>query len=185
MRRLRTLVPLLALPVLGCSAPNPILAAISCPQYAVLYQASTVTRFAPGAAQLPANAVLTAAMSDLELACIFDFEQNQTEIDLRFVIGARRGPAAAAGQTQQTLPYFVAVLGPDQSMISKELFQRVVDPGNRPFVNTNIVVSDTVLRLAANTQVGQYQVLVGFQLTPEELAYNTAQAGAPVGNPAP
>ena len=170
------LVPALVLVLLGCRTPNPAFLAISCPQSAVLFQAAEVTKFSLGAtAQAPENAVLTAEIARPVLECDYDFLNGITEVDISFPIRVQRGPAAGIGPTEQTVTYFVVVLDSSDVILSKETFQRVLDPGDENITVVTENVFGTTIRLAENTQPGAYQILIGFQLTPNELTYNLAQ----------
>lgn len=168
--------PVLLLALLGCRTPNPAFLAISCPQSAVLFQAAEVIRFSPGATvQAPDNVVLTAEIARPVLECDYDFENGVTEVDLSFPIRMQRGPAAGEGPIVQTVTYFVAVLDFSDTILSKKTFQRVLNPGDEYVTIVTENVFGTTIRLAANTQPGAYQILIGFQLTPDELIYNLAQ----------
>lgn len=170
------LAPALVLVLLGCRTPNPAFLAISCPQSAVLFQAAEVTKFSLGAtAQAPENAVLTAEIARPVLECDYDFLNGVTEVDISFPIRVQRGPAAGIGPTEQTVTYFVVVLDSSDVILSKETFQRVLDPGDENITVVTENVFGTTIRLAENTQPGAYQILIGFQLTPNELTYNLAQ----------
>jgi len=88
-------------------------------------------------------------------------------------IGLRRGPA---GGGAQNLTYFVAVIDPNGNMISKRTFQRILNAGPAlPAVVTEYV-NGTSIGLAANRRPVEYEILTGFQLTPEEFASSQAAA---------
>ncbi len=80
---------------------------------------------------------------------------------------------ANGGIADATLPYFVALLDPQQRVLTQEGFR--IDfkffPGEsyRKLPNEDITVH---LPVHSTATAGAYTIVVGFQLTPEQLAFN-------------
>ena len=160
------------LPLAACGTTDPAEIAISCPEGAVLAQAAFVTKLAP-AGNPPANVIVTAEMTQPRLTCDYDRDDNEVQVNLTIPIAVTRG-AAGANAGAQNLSYFVAVVDPVGTMITKRVFNRTVQPGAAT-ASLNEYVNGTTIRMPMGRRPAEYQVLTGFQLTPAELAYNQRQ----------
>jgi hypothetical protein len=146
-----------------------------CPATSVLGDAASVTKLRAGAApgtRAPGDVVLSAVMSRAQLDCNFDRAANTLSVNVHFAVRATRGPAAAAGDP--VLDYFVAVLDADGNVLTKHLFQGMPDLAGKPANIYRQNVDDVVVPLTRDKRPPDYQILTGFQLTPQELAYNRA-----------
>jgi len=168
--------PLAGCESLGLSTPAPdIMVDLgpACPETAVLSDAVSVTKLKPGtqaATRDPANIAFTAEMSQAKLECNYDRDNNRLTVDIAFAVKAARGPAAAGADPQ--LDYFVAVVDADNNVISKTVYHGQPDMEGR---TTNVYtqnVANFPVPLAMDKRPSDYEVLTGFQLTPDELAYN-------------
>jgi len=196
MRRLRVFA-LLALPLalsgcqrlgerLGFRDPPMMLleGGPPCPSTAVLSDAVTVTKLRPGApatAANPANVVLAAEMSQAQLECEYDGEQNAITIEINFVVRATRGAAATGADPE--LDYFVAVVDAEGTLLTKNIFKSRPDLDGRVPGTYTQNVSNFVFKLAEDKRPVDYQLLTGFQLTPAELAYNRIPRPLPQPQP--
>ena len=142
-----------------------------CPSTAVLSDAVTVTKLKPGAPMTldPQNVVFTAEMSQAQVECEYDGERNAVTMDLEFAVRAQRG-AAATGAAPE-LEYFIAVVDAEGNVVTKNIFKTQPDLDGPNGVYTQSI-DNFVLQLAMDRRPIDYQVLTGFQLTPQELAYN-------------
>jgi hypothetical protein len=184
MRRLALMTLfLLSSPLAGCEAlglatPTPAevlaeLAGPTCPETAVLSDAVKVTKLKPGTPpgqQNPANIAFAAEMSQAKLDCNYDREQNRLSVDIEFAVKATRGPAATGPDPQ--LDFFVAVVDVDNNIISKSVYHSPPDMRGRPSNVYTQSVGNFPVPLAMDKRPADYEVLTGFQLTPDELAYN-------------
>lgn len=90
------------------------------------------------------------------------------EIDLGF----GRGPAASG--SENTYEYFVAVTRRDMGMIEKEAFPIRVrfGSGEDRVFRTERVEAISIPRATPTTSGGNFEILVGFELTDEQIAFN-------------
>ncbi len=165
-----SILPLLV-PLTACGGPDINEIALTCPALAILAQASEVTKLRPGG-QTREDVVLSAEMLPATMACDYELGDTEVSVELSVPITIRRGPAAAA---PQSLSYFVAVVDPNGSVVTKRLFARNV-PADTPRVTTvTEFVNGTTIGLPQNRQPFEYQVLLGFQLTADEYVRNQAE----------
>lgn len=93
--------------------------------------------------------------------------------DLEIDFGFGRGPAAEA--SSHTYRYFVAVTRSDQAVIHKETFPvRVNFRGSDRTYQTERIDYIKIPRASETTSGTNFEIIVGFELTPEELEFNRA-----------
>lgn len=188
------LLPVMILPLAlwGCEtlglsdAPAMVVEIVGpCPSTAVLSDAVTVTKVKPGtppgAAAPPQNVVLTAEMSKAQLECDYDRMANTLSVDISFAVRATRG--AGAGGADPVLDYFVAIVDIDNNVLVKRQFQSRPNLGGRPTGVFQENVENFAIPLAEDERPYDYEILTGFQLTPEELAYNRIPKPLPLRRP--
>jgi hypothetical protein len=171
-------MPLAGCETLGLSSPSPeerfaMQIGPICPVTAVLADAVTVTKLKPGtqtAAPNPTNVAFSAEMSQAKLVCNYNRNANRLTVDINFAVKATRGPAATG--TDPQLDFFVAVVDVDNNVITKNVFHGQPEMRGR---NSNVYtqnVEDFDVPMAMDKRPSDYEILTGFQLTPDELAYN-------------
>jgi hypothetical protein len=168
------------LPLMGCETlgltstpqitlnPGPV-----CPATAVLSDAATITKFKPGASALmpkPAEISFQAEMSQARLDCNFNRNDNKLTVGVTFAVKASRGPAATT--TDPQLPFFVAIIDTDNNVVAKSIYNSQPAMSGRTSNTYTEAVSSFPVPLAMDRQPSDYEILTGFQLTPDELAYN-------------
>lgn len=172
------IIPALAV---GCSSGRD--KAPACPDVAVVSDASTITRFAPGPGRDILDIDLQAEIADLVTACKDKDRRDGSpvaKVVVAPVIVANRG-AANQNRTPR-LSYFVSVVDANKQILQKQIFDLPIDfTENR----TRVVIRDDDPPIIvdvpnAKADARGYQILVGFQLTPDELTYNRERRGASI-----
>jgi hypothetical protein len=82
-----------------------------------------------------------------------------------------RLPRAGGARADPQLDFFVAVVDADNNIISKNVFHGQPELRGR-MTNTYTKASTVFRALAMDKRPDDYEILTGFQLTPDELAYN-------------
>ncbi len=187
MRRVIAPLLLVVLPLAACetlglsSAPQITLnPGPACPATAVLSDATTVTKLKPDAsAAMPktADVAFQAEMSQAKLDCNYNRNDNKLAVSLSFAIRAARGPAAAMADPQ--LPFFVAIIDSDNNIVAKSVYTSQPQMSGRASNTYTEAVSSFPVPLAMDRQPSDYEILTGFQLTPDELAYNRTPRPVP------
>jgi hypothetical protein len=141
---------------------------MACPSIGLLRDTARLSRFAPGGysiRDLEVEGVVTGVKS----TCRFDSAHRRVRMAVTIQITGREGPAFAGGSVD--LPFFVAVVRRGEIILAKRVFQSRLIFGEQPLVSTTENMA-TEVSLAPGTTTADYEVLVGFQLTPAELEYN-------------
>lgn len=142
----------------GKNAP----AASACSTAAVLRPLAQTAVFRPGAEARPTNVAFYGILSDIEAKCSQAGGAVRASIDV--VIVGERGPAAA-GAGSLDLQYFVAVTGPDQSIISKRTLPVHLDiPADARRAGVTDHIEETI---PLGAPAGQLNIMLGFQQSPE------------------
>lgn len=155
----------------------------SCPPSGVLADATAVSKLMPGSPlpdiQDPTNVIYSAEISRPVLECDFDRENITLSLDMSFTIRALRGTAGAA---DPPLEFFVSIIDLDENVLVKNVYRYQPNFGNNRAVQWTQNVRDLAVPMEKDTRPGDYEILIGFQLTPDELAYNRLPKPSPVAS---
>jgi len=171
MRFARLSVPLLAavaavVLLSACNRTPP-----ACPRATILGDGASVTKFRDGSGRDLTDVVARAEIVDASVEC--DYNRNGVDVAMQIAIAATRGPADRARMAD--FDYFVAVADAQRNILAKEVFRvRVAFPETQNRVGT-IERIEPHIPLKNRAEGVSYQIVVGFQLTPEELEWNRTQ----------
>lgn len=160
---------LMAVALSGC-AKDPFFVTITdCPAVAFVGHANTITRFAPGRYGNADGVTVTAALTGLNVECDSNVPGILTEI--AFEISAKAGAAGVDGPA--SLPYFVATVRDGERLVAKTSYQATITLEGRHGRGGSI---ERVRHRIPNDELADrmpHEVLIGFELTEDEAAYNT------------
>ena len=167
MRRARTapsavLIGLLALSGCGVLPSFSSKPTEPCPSAVILRPLSNTAVFGPAPERRPDNVAFYGLLSEANLKCEYTGDAVRMMLDV--VVVGERGPAAKADSVD--FQYFVAVTGPDQSILGKKTLPvRIVfdTPQKRAGVTDHI---EQTVPLGGRKGT-DLSVVVGFQQTPE------------------
>jgi len=170
------IVALTSILLAGCglfdrSVPPP------CPRVSILGDAAQMVVFRPGPGRDLTDVEYEGEISNVQPKC--EYIKKNTVIDMTVTLEliATRGPAAATGKPGH-LPFFVSVIERGTSRIlGKATFDSALEflPGKRR-AGSSEEIAQTIPLGPGKTGV-DYEILVGFQLTEEQLQYNRKQRG--------
>ena len=155
----------------GCGVQEAVTAP-ACPNVQTLAAASQVTKFRDGPGRDLTDVVMEAEIVDFAGTCATD-DDGRVDVELIVNIEGRRGPAVRDGDTN--VDYFVAITNGADLVFGKSVFSSELEfRGNVSRVQTDdeIVLDFLPERGFAGVN---YAIVIGFQLTPEERAYNALQ----------
>jgi len=161
----------------ACSTARDILAETPdnvgpCPSALSLYDAHRVVRFVDDQ-EVYESVGFTGEILNVRSLCSY-YDDRPIIANLEIDMGFGRGPAAI-GETAN-YEYFVAVTRRDRAVIHTEVFPITVrfrGDSDRVFL-TETIEAISIPRAEATTSGSNFEILVGFELTEEELAYNRA-----------
>jgi hypothetical protein len=140
----------------------------ACPSVAFLADTDVVTILVP--VSDPPAVAAEATLSRVNSECRANGER--VEVELAFQIDALRGATTDAAVIE--LPFFVAVIDGQGRVLGKDIFfSRLTFDGAGVAGQVEQLV-ETIPLADGEVPVG-FQIVLGFQLTPEELQYNQAR----------
>ncbi|MEQ8347142.1 MAG: hypothetical protein RIB84_21455 [Sneathiellaceae bacterium] len=156
----------------GCSKSKP---PPPCPEVRIIAITSEMTRFRPGPGRDLTDVEYEVSAEGISGGCTYRDEGTLVEIELTATFVVERGPALQ-GDTVR-FPYYIAIVTRDEQILTKAVFEAdaVFEPGQR-----RVGLSETSrerIPLADGQISLDYEVLVGLQLSQEELAYNRRERG--------
>lgn len=149
-------------------APNPG----PCPNALALYDAHRIVEI-NGDTPLFENVGFTGEVINVVSACRYtDRDSSPIEMEMAMRLAFGRGPAAA-GDTH-TYDLFVAVTRTDRVVIHRETFPITVqfEPGEDRVEIIEEFSDIRIPRVSATTSGSNFEVIVGFELTEEQLEFN-------------
>jgi hypothetical protein len=144
-----------------------------CPLMGVLYDSARLVKFAQPGNQRYANIEYTAEMQGVNGLCRYvDADPIAMNMEIQMSFG--RGPASTSDR--QTYRYWVAVARRGRAPIEKAYFDvEVRFPRGQAVVTRTEQIEHIVIPRANEEISGEnFEILVGFELTPEQLAFNRA-----------
>lgn len=151
--------------VFGPAEPPP-----PCPRLTSVRDAAQLTRFV-GTGRDLTDVRFEAAVEEIGGSCVHRDDSVELTMQIRFV--ASRGPADRDRRAE--FRYFVAVATADQEIRGRETFSAAIEfPGNQVQAAT-VEELEPLIMLREGETGADYVVYVGFELTPEELAFNRRQ----------
>jgi len=148
---------------------------VVCPRPGILPDANTIAVFRDGGGRDITDMLVQAQIVDVRIDCAYAKRSARPSVtlDLQIAISAERGPADRTRRA--VVPYFVAIVDADLNVIAKENFTAAFEwTDNRPRVG-RVDAWEPFIPLARNMDGPSYQVMVGFQLTADQLAWNRTQ----------
>jgi len=149
-----------------------------CPQAAVVRDLAQSVQFVAGKKTAVAAA---ARMDNVSGDC--SFKQDKIVADVDVALRAFRG-APLKGE-QASFPYFVALIDPTDHVVAKTAMTATVTLPKETKMEERV----EKLRITLPTPKGEtgegWRILAGFQLTPEQVAFNRGEFGEPKAMAAP
>ena len=165
----------LGLSVAGCGAIGDSLNSVPnagpCPVAAVMYDASRLVEI--NGEERYSSVGFTGEITRVEGFCRYTGDNPITmEIEIDFALG--RGPTAQGNEKQYE--YFVAVTRRNRAVIEKQIYSFDADFSKNSDRTTHSERFEGIVIPRANETISgsNFEVLVGFVLTDEQLAYNRA-----------
>jgi len=143
-----------------------------CPNAGILPDAQVLTEYRPGGGRDIIDETYRWELLDVASRCSYDGPEIEVDYALSLVVNA--GPAAT--ETRVNAPFFVAITRNGDTIIDKKLHQAVVtfEPGQRSVVYTR-TFTDLTWEIGEDDGLF-YDVVLGFQLTPAQVAENRRRA---------
>jgi hypothetical protein len=155
----------------GCSSSGP---PKPCPRVGVLDEAQRLVRFAPGAGRDLTDVRFEAEIGVQRGQCAYRSKDTKVEVDIVVEIQAVRAPNAGR---RGEFEYFVAVADRSQRILERQSFTLAIPfEADRRSAGALEEISQTI-PLKPGQFGSEFEIIVGFALSPDELAYNRRLRG--------
>lgn len=143
-----------------------------CPVIGSIYDAARYVKFVDGSGELYSDIEFTGEITDVRIFCRYtDDNPLAAEIEIDFAFG--KGPQARGDS--HVYPYFVAVARRNGKVLARETFATEAEFRGRDLAGrTELVNRITIPRADASISGVNFEILVGFELTNEQLEFNRA-----------
>lgn len=141
-----------------------------CPFVKVLYDAGRYIEFKDDK-EASANVAYSGEIQGISAGCAYKDDQPiQVEMEVLFELG--KGPQAQG--SSKSYRYWVAVTKRNEAIIAKQYFDLPVsfDPGQDRVYATEKMAQITIPRAKDTTSGANFEILVGFDVTPQMAAFN-------------
>ena len=142
----------------------------ACPVAGKLDTGDRLVRFGEGPGREEANVTLAVEVTHVLAACAFEAEENSGEVELSLWFRARRGQAGTGKEDR--FGYFVAVVSPDDEVITRRTFERELELADEGAWTTFSDQLEVGMSVAEGVDLSVYRIYVGLELSPEQLEYN-------------
>ncbi len=143
---------------------------LPCPNVTVLPGADTITIFRAGPGRDLVDVTFEGTIEPLKGECVYQDDDSIILAELFLQVNAVKGPAADSDRP--VFPFFIAIADQDRKILSKKVFEtpiEIPDGKRRGAALEEMVQKIPVL---SGRDGRDYTIVMGFQLTPEQLEYN-------------
>ena len=146
-----------------------------CPRVALLADAAHLAVFRNGPGRDLTDIVYEADLGRISGQCIYTRSKSKVTVAMKLTIAAKRGPADRGGVAD--LPYFVAVVDRQSHILARQEFDTAI--GFQPDQTQAATVEELeqIIPLKKDQPGSDFEVMVGFRLTPEQVKRNRASEG--------
>ena len=159
--------------VAACGLMTPGKPPPPCPPILVLKDAATLTKLRPGSGRDITDVLYSGQITDFRAECKFEKDLSEVEIRLNIAFVLTRG--AANTDRKVRFEYFVAMPRFHPLPQGKKVFGKSGEfTGNRARLGAVEEVTLTI-PLQKGSKLDEYRILIGFQLTPQEIEFNRSR----------
>ena len=159
----------------GSTPPPP------CPGVSILGDASEITLFAAGRGQDLTDVAYRASIERVAGSCVYNRAGDTVTSSVAARLVATRGPAAQLNEG--TFVFFVAVVDKEQKILARERFDSTFTFEANQRQAAAVEEIEQIIPIRADLRGIDYEILVGFELTPEQLEFNRQERQRRTGLP--
>lgn len=162
-------------------APSPVsgkselLLASPCPQVELVDDLSSISDFATPDAAKAEDLISRVDLHSAESTC--KLSANTAIVDLKLIFNGKLGTKAKQKSSDKpffTYPFFVAVTAPNGKIMAKEIFAASLSYDSAETTHSYYENLRQIIPIKSKDQANLYKILIGFQVSPDQLSYNRA-----------
>lgn len=162
----------------GAMAPmqeSETLLASPCPQVEIVDDLSSLSDFTNPKEMSADSLISRVDLNSAESTC--KLASTSAVVDLKVVFNGKLGPKARQKSSDKpffSYPFFIAVTAPSGKIMAKEIFSASLSYGANQNTHAYFENLRQIIPISGKDNAKNYRILVGFQLSPDQLAYNRA-----------
>jgi len=142
-----------------------------CPQPSVLVDTGTMTVFRPGSAPDPANVLYTVQIAGTQQDCELP-KFGSRMVTASVAIDFRAARSNVGESVSHVIPYFVAITSEGKILAKRDFTVQFTFDAGQKVASFGDSVNSLAVSLGRDKKPTDYGILVGFQLTKDQLEYN-------------
>ncbi len=149
------------------------LLASECPKIEIVDDLSSISDFIDPKSSDPKNLISRVDVQNAQTSC--DLSSKTAIVDLKITFNGELGPKGRKQKTDKpffSFPYFVAVTTPSGKILAKEIFAASMTFNANEDTHTYHENLRQIIPIPNEKQARFFKVLIGFQVTPDQLEYN-------------
>ena len=154
------------------SAPEKLLRS-PCPQVEIVNDLSSISDFSSPKHQKKEYLISRVDLKSAESTC--KLSSKTAIVDLKLLFNGKLGPKGRNKTSEKpffSYPFFVAVTTPSGKIMAKEIFAASITYTAKENEHTYFENLRQIIPIKNKNQANNYHILIGFQVTPDQLAYN-------------
>ncbi len=152
-----------------------------CPPVSILADAGAITQFAPNRGQDLTDVSFRGSIEQVGTVCEYNRARDTVTSTTGVRLLATRGPAADSNEA--SLVFFVAIVDKEDNILARERFEsRMTFQANQRQAGV-VEEIEQIIPIRQGLRGLDYQILVGFELNPEQLEFNREERQRRTGLP--
>ncbi len=156
-----------------------VLLVSECPKLEIVRDLGIISDFTDPRRQENKNLTSRVAITSAESSC--ELSAKTATVDLKLIFDGTLGPKGRAQKTDKpffSYPFFVAVTTPNGKILAKEIFAASMTYSANENKHTYYENMRQIIPIKSKQQARFYNILIGFQVTSDQLKYNREYLGA-------
>lgn len=146
-----------------------------CPKVEIVDELSALTEFSDISNPVDYNVISRVHLAQVESTCRYN--ERNVMIDLKLAFEGELGQKGRVRNNDKpffSYPFFVAVVAPDNNIMAKEVFAAPITYNRQESKHTYYESLRQIIPIERKVLGQKYKLMIGFQLSPDQLAYNRA-----------
>ncbi len=146
-----------------------------CPKVEIVDELSALTEFSDASNPVDYNVISRVHLTQVESSCRYN--ERNVMIDLKLAFEGELGQKGRVRSNDKpffSYPFFVAVVAPDNNIMAKEVFAAPITYNRDESKHTYYESLRQIIPIERKVLGQKYKLMIGFQLSPDQLAYNRA-----------
>ncbi|MCK5374543.1 MAG: hypothetical protein KAJ40_04610 [Alphaproteobacteria bacterium] len=144
-----------------------------CPKVEIVDDLSSISDFSSPHHRNKENLISRVDLKSAESAC--NLSSKTAIVDLKLLFNGTLGPKGRNKTSEKpffSYPFFVAVTTPTGKIMAKEIFAASITYASGENEHTYFENLRQIIPIKNKNKANNYRILIGFQVTPDQLAYN-------------